>query len=626
MKEDAGEIPGRSLEDYQAGLEDSIRRCEELLARTPLTFLPPHRGSGSSVSVRDSSSRCCSCPENDDFPTSSVSERRLSGSGTDSVLHFSSKEKAGDVACSQDAGEIPHSIYPPEGNNNAPAQCIHSLCGDEVELIIETDYKHEVTPRTGDQQKPPLKFCPLEGVPSKKIQRSKSVPKENLQRKNAREFFNAIGEVMDNLKSYIHCPSLQAHNNVTGKERLNNLSKPRTEVYKRLAQVKKIIEDKQLKECSFKPAVRIKSEFCQRAPVLERLTEAQQQKEARRREKIQKAMKEHERYSFKPEINPNSVQLFKQRGLETVDLTDRLNTMGHSVHLDCKNDIETMGATFCPEINSNTDDILASSQQFHGLPTDFLSRQQQFSQSLQKKKKQKENEFPSAFTFTPNIGNSDYILKKTMCFPETCEERVQRLAYKDKANQMQTRKKVADDYYGQFNFQPTIDENFYKAYVRLLQNREGHEVKKELEQAAEFDFQKKCPFRPMTFSSLEGEKPVLRSKFLERLQARKGQYSTSMQESWTTRELAEIKECTFKPSVNRPRPRVEPPKIIKGLERYFELQQIAKQMRKDQENLEKKVFFSHVSSLPIRQYTIPKPFSFTEHYKHDAKPSSLEIQ
>ncbi|EFJ04629.1 hypothetical protein SELMODRAFT_432232 [Selaginella moellendorffii] len=593
MKEDAGEIPGRSLEDYQAGLEDSIRRCEELLARTPLTFLPPHRGSGSSVSVRDSSSRCCSCPENEDFSTSSVSERRLSGSGADRVLHFSSKEKAGDVACTQDAGEVPRSICPPEGNNNAPAQCIHSLCGDEVELIIETDYKHE------------------EGVPSKKIQRSKSVPKENLQCKNTREFFNAIGEVMDNLKSYIHCPSLQAHNNVTGKERLNNLSKPRTEVYKRLAQVKKIIEDKQLKECSFKPAVRIKSEFCQRAPVLERLTEAQQQKEARKRARKIIEKEELASCSFRPQINHNShyyernlcqplFHRFKEleRGLETVDLTDRLNTMGHSVHLDCKNDIETMRATFCPEINSNTDDILASSQQFHGLPADFLSRQQQFSQSLQKKKKQKENEFPSAFTFTPDIGNSDFILKQTMCFPETCEERVQRLAYKDKANQMQTRKKVA---------------NFYKAYVRLLQNRKGHEVKKELEQAAEFDFQQKCPFRPMTFSSLEGEKPVLRSKFLERLQARKEQFSTSMQESWTTRELAEIKECTFKPSVNRPRPRMEPPKIIKGLDRYFELQQIAKQMRKDQENLEKKVFFSHVSSLPIRQYTIPKPFSFTEH-------------
>ena len=118
-------------------------------------------------------------------------------------------------------------------------------------------------------------------------------------------------------------------------------------------------------------------------------------------------------------------------------------------------------------------------------------------------------------------------------------------------------------------------------------------------------------------------------------------------ESRTLKELREMKECTFKPSVNPTRLKettLTAPAAIKGLERHLELQSSAKQMKRNQEELERKLFFSHVCEpciswmsissfnilarslvhIPIihsdcnhfkqaytsstRQYTIPRPF------------------
>lgn len=65
-----------------------------------------------------------------------------------------------------------------------------------------------------------------------------------------------------------------------------------------------------------------------------------------------------------------------------------------------------------------------------------------------------------------------------------------------------------------------------------------------------------------------------------------------------SKELEELAECTFKPVIN-PWPPKEPDvdggHQIKGVQRHLELQRLAKQMKIDQAEWEKKIFFSHVS-------------------------------
>lgn len=62
------------------------------------------------------------------------------------------------------------------------------------------------------------------------------------------------------------------------------------------------------------------------------------------------------------------------------------------------------------------------------------------------------------------------------------------------------------------------------------------------------------------------------------------------------KELEEMEECTFKPSVHTKCPRETEHIEIKGLGRHLKLQDMAKQMKRVQQEWEKKVFFTDVNS------------------------------
>lgn len=63
------------------------------------------------------------------------------------------------------------------------------------------------------------------------------------------------------------------------------------------------------------------------------------------------------------------------------------------------------------------------------------------------------------------------------------------------------------------------------------------------------------------------------------------------------KEIKELAECTFRPMITPlPSKDVDPSNHhIKGVQRHLELQRLAKQMKSDQIEWEKKIFFSHVS-------------------------------
>ncbi|KAI5064890.1 hypothetical protein GOP47_0019585 [Adiantum capillus-veneris] len=449
-------------------------------------------------------------------------------------------------------------------------------------------------------------------------------------------------------------------------DRLQTLARPRTEVYRKLAELKALLEREKLQQCSFKPKVGRKPdpESMHSAPIIERILELQQRFGLRKRARkafekeeldncsfwprinfrsqvydkityqpIQDRFQELQRrkfekianaqlrmnmgLTFKPEINQKSIQLCKQKGLEALDVAQRLSAMHLSVHLDCKVEPQKNQSTFVPEINKNTNYIIASSRQFKGSSVGFLERQKQYLQTLEEKKKSKEHGTTFDLRFRPDIGNSILILKQSHSqdvLQETPVERFRRLAYKDREQLWHARERVSEAYYAQFHFQPEID-GFSRILARnnsiddLYKNEKGRKVKEALEQAAEYDFQQKCPFRPEVHSTTrKNDNLRLKNMIMQRRQLRK-EKANFKQESRTLRELEALKECTFKPSVNPSPPLKETaPVTIKGLERHLELQCIAKQMRREQEELERKVFFSHAYSLPMRQYTIPRPF------------------
>eukprot|EP01018_Ginkgo_biloba_P016986 Gb_40074 [translate_table: standard] len=88
---------------------------------------------------------------------------------------------------------------------------------------------------------------------NKKLSRSKSVPKECLWRSENNCLTNE-----GNGSSYV----IYGNGNQNSTERLKLLSRPRTEVYKKLSELKALLESEQLQECSFKETRSRISVFC----------------------------------------------------------------------------------------------------------------------------------------------------------------------------------------------------------------------------------------------------------------------------------------------------------------------------------------------------------------------------
>ncbi|OAE19668.1 hypothetical protein AXG93_1847s1290 [Marchantia polymorpha subsp. ruderalis] len=334
---------------------------------------------------------------------------------------------------------------------------------------------------------------------------------------------------------------------------------------------RKVIEKEELDQCSFWPQINSNPEYLdlnQYKPIEERSLEYQRRREAKIA--MARAMEDQQKgLTFRPEINPNSIKIFKQTGLETINVADRLTAMG-SLHNDNKNaaarTLPKDECTFTPEINSNTDLIIRSSKLLEGCTPDFFSRQQYWLQRLEMRKKAKEQEMQNELSFKPNIdSNSDAILKTSPIreiLDQPLEQRVDRLYQRDTERRKHIRRKISEAYYAQFTHSPSIDHT----------------------------------------SRLLGGSSTAYELFKEKARV--------LEEMKVIRELQEFKECTFKPQVNRAPPKDQEPVMVKGLGRFLELQDLAKQMKKDQEEWERKIFYQHVYALPKRQYTIPKPFSF----------------
>lgn len=298
------------------------------------------------------------------------------------------------------------------------------------------------------------------------------------------------------------------------KARLRRLAKPRTAVYQRYAQTRALKEEEQMSECSFKPIVgrRPDAGSALSVPIFDRIGEMKQRIYLRKRarkmvekeeleqcsfwpninassvclskeayqpiqDRLQDLLrKRHERIAqaraqeakekgltFKPAINQKSLRLFRKKGLEAIEVSDRLTSctssqserQGDYWARKCKPKDE---CTFTPEINPNTDYILARSE-LEGCS--FLTRQQQFLQKLQERKRQKDMEVPSGHTFRPDIGNASMILQYSPVLDgneETLDERLERLSRRDSRRRYHIRQRIAENYYSQFKFRPKIDQ------------------------------------------------------------------------------------------------------------------------------------------------------------------------
>ncbi|KAG0561388.1 hypothetical protein KC19_9G061100 [Ceratodon purpureus] len=405
---------------------------------------------------------------------------------------------------------------------------------------------------------------------------------------------------------------------------------------------KKIREKEERDMCSFHPNINCKYLDVEGyQPIEKRLDCIREQKD-----KMIKTARDQEAkdlgITFRPELNPNSVRILKERAaLKSPALTLDINDDSRSATpqnysnnywADLPESRPKAGdlsrsvsvCTFVPEINSNTEHILA------GTPLegcDFLTRQQQFLDRIEQRKRLKQQEIASGFTFQPERGNAEFILSCSPFFKidENLSEMCERLSKSDHQRRFSIQQQMADNYYSQFAFHPHVDETSRligrnPSIETLFSDVRAKHHKELLRQLAQEEFQRTCTFRPMVkVSSYPIEEAVLEERKKMKMERKKQEERERI-----SKELEELAECTFKPVIN-PWPPKEPDGglQIKGVQRHLELQRLAKQMKIDQAEWEKKIFFSHQNNeRPRQQYTIPKPFNFHTGSCNDHCPGS----
>lgn len=405
--------------------------------------------------------------------------------------------------------------------------------------------------------------------------------------------------------------------------------------------------------CTFKPQINTTSRYLdtEQRPLHERVGELQRA----RRMKLQEAKVKEEMgnadLTFKPTINERSVRIAGDR---TEPVTKRLVENSHTSlqrklakMAEIAQDME-QEQTFHPKPNPNSDRILSASDKFGG--KSFFERQQEAIE----KRAQDEKASPEEFPFRPKVGTNSSLLVQDR-EAESLEERIDRMAYKDKERQELSREAMKDMYYSQFSFRPQINRvskqlGHSHTVEELHEDRARRERMDELVRRANEEQEIECTFRPdvgrkrptQSMNDLRQQSIDAsgeRSRYsidvhdvetlTERIKHHAMRKGAAIDQERRRREYDELKECTFKPQIrSKPAKQQQGPIIVRGLGRHLELKELAQKKEEEKRERERKAFLLDTtarSTSVAKPYTVPAPFKLSSNdSKHQERRKALE--
>jgi len=344
--------------------------------------------------------------------------------------------------------------------------------------------------------------------------------------------------------------------------------------------------------------------------------------------------------TFKPTISETSERIAQSMNLRkgvapSRDVVTRL--MSHSeVVAQRKNKREQAWAQqqdlnnkFVPKASMNSNKLLEQNPDYRDL--DFVKRQEKWIE----KRLKKESELRIAqgvaenATFTPSIGNSEAVLihARPERMTETREERFERLAVRDQDHKNKVADLIREHYYGQYNYKPKINKvseaiakesNRDDLYQDLYQNSRGRQFKELAQSQLQEELLKECTFKPRILRRTGGTASdaikslgVDADHSMKLINESKRLREKKLLQMRREQEFNELQECTFAPSVNENIPKQPTgPVVVRGLGRYLELQELAKQQQTDLETRQKKAFMTELTD-ELQACTIPKPFKLS---------------
>ena len=438
---------------------------------------------------------------------------------------------------------------------------------------------------------------------------------------------------LEELKKISENNILKPSHKVNPKDVSNRLYKLSQELKIKKDKIKQTYEETHNKEYSFTPEINAYSKILmdkyEQKPIYERNEDFEKQKTnniIKIRQEIEKEQKER----CKPKINSKSrkiAQMQRNNGEyeEYEDVYERLYR--ENINKDTKNlgTRDMKECTFAPKVNPISNLLVSNNGQnynnnlddyegYNENMKDFLERQKMY-EDLKKKKLEKNQKNNKDYTFKPEINsNSDLLVK---CNPERLGEKnldkYSRL-YQDAQRIKQKKEKLENELNSKYDYTPKINE--LSKYIGRKPgidelNLIPEKANKNQKEEEEYDFtpqiNQNSKYKNIQ-SNYKNDQGIL-GRINEEVQNKNKKIETLQK----MKENDDISKYNFIPEINKEMPDFEnnKPMYMKGMARYLNQMEKARQAKRDKEQREKEVFLTGEGWNKNNGITVPKPFKLS---------------
>ena len=444
---------------------------------------------------------------------------------------------------------------------------------------------------------------------------------------------------LEELKKISELNTIKPTYKVNPKEVSNRLYNISNTLKQKKDKIKQSYEESQNKEYSFVPEInpysKILMDKYEFKPIYERNEDFEKNKLnniIRKRQEIEKEQKQ----LCKPKINSNSKKIVEQQknvgGYPPYeDIYEKLYR--ENINKDPKNlaTRDLKECTFTPKVNPISNLLVSNNNINYNMNNeenmkDFLERQKMY-EDLRKKKLEKNKENNNyEYTFKPEINsNSDLLVK---CNPERFNEnqldKYSRL-YQDAQRIKIKKEKLENELNNKYDFTPKINElSKYKGRkpdfdeLNLIKEKLPKDEKKEEEYDFTPELYQNSKYKNIK-SNYKNDQGML-SRINEEVQNKKEKIETLQK----MKENDDISKFNFTPEINKDMPDFEnnKPMYMKGMARYLNQMEKARQAKRDKEQREKEVFITGEGWNKNNGITVPKPFKLS--YQNNPKKENIK--
>ncbi|CAG9333463.1 unnamed protein product [Blepharisma stoltei] len=377
----------------------------------------------------------------------------------------------------------------------------------------------------------------------------------------------------------------------------------------------KLLREKEMNEMithSFTPKISSESEKIakKKPPIYKRIFEIQKEKN-NEMEKLRLENEKGSEMAFQPRINPKSERIaeYKKR------LEEQGEVLRKTRSIDEYRKEESEKYTFSPKISART-----NGKGFE----EFLERQEEFKLKIKEKTQQNITKWQSdEYTFAPTINPSSRQMAQNI--DKSYDDKLDRIGKDEHERRENKKAMIQQEYYSKFTYEPEINQ-LSKALGRavsleeLAYDEEGKIKKRLLAGALTAEKEQACTFKP---EINKNKYTGIRSKYtdpenvLDNIHEELNKKNEKIEAHRSIKDSEELKDCTFKPQINTPKPQTAKPIVVSGLDRFLELKELKKRYDEEKKEREEKVFGLKNKNNWDHYYTVPQPFNLTTANKEE---------